>query len=66
MWLTGRLMPDHKTIGVPFVSLIAAAPAVSELLRRLHSADGVELASGSALNLDDIECSRLHFVPTCA
>lgn len=52
-----------RTVGVPFVGLIAAALAVSELLRRLHGADGMELASGSALNLDDIECSRLPFVP---
>jgi hypothetical protein len=43
--------------------LIAAALAVSELLRRLHGGDGVELASGSALNLDDIECCRLPFSP---
>lgn len=52
-----------RTVGVPFVGLIAAALAVSELLRRLHGADGVELASGSALNLDDIECCRLPFSP---
>jgi hypothetical protein len=52
-----------RTVGVPFVGLIAAALAVSELLRRLHGADGVELASGSALNLDDIECCGLPFSP---
>jgi hypothetical protein len=52
-----------RTVGVPFVGLIAAALAASELLRRLHGANGVELASGSALNLDDIECSRLPFLP---
>jgi hypothetical protein len=50
-----------RTVGVPFVGLIAAALAVSELLRRLHGADGVEVASGSSLNLDDIECVRLPF-----
>jgi hypothetical protein len=50
-----------RTVGVPFVGLIAAALAVSEPLRRLHGAGGVELASGSALNLDDIECIRLPF-----
>jgi hypothetical protein len=50
-----------RTVGVPFVGLIAAALAVSEPLRRLHGAGGVELASGSALNLDDIECVRLPF-----
>ncbi len=50
-----------RTVGVPFVGLMAAALAVSELLRRLHGAGGVEVASGSALNLDDIECVRLPF-----
>jgi hypothetical protein len=52
-----------RTVGVPFVGLITAALAVSELLRRLHGAGGVEVASGSALNLDDIECVRLPFSP---
>lgn len=52
-----------RTVGVPFVGLIAAALSVSELLRRLHGADGVEVASGSALSLDDIECTRLPFSP---
>ena len=52
-----------RTVGVPFVGLIAAALAVSELLRRLHGAEGVEFASGSALNLDDIGCVRLPFSP---
>jgi hypothetical protein len=50
-----------RTVGVPFVGLIAAALAVSEPLRRLHGAGGVEIASGSALNLDDIDCVRLPF-----
>lgn len=50
-----------RTVGVPFVGLIAAALAISEFLRRLHGAGGVEIASGSALNLDDIECVRLPF-----
>jgi hypothetical protein len=48
---------------MPFVGLIAAALSVSELLRRLHGAEGVEFASGSALNLDDIGCVRLPFSP---
>jgi len=52
-----------RTVGVPFVGLIAAAFGVCELLRRLHGAEGMELASGSALNLDDIECLRLPFSP---
>jgi hypothetical protein len=52
-----------RTVGVPFVGLIAAALALSELLRRLHGAEGMEFASGSALNMDDIECDRLSFSP---
>jgi hypothetical protein len=52
-----------RTVGVPFVGLMAAALAVSELLRRLHGVGGVEVVSGSALNLDDIECVRLPFSP---
>ncbi len=52
-----------RTVGVPFVGLIAAALALSELLRRLHGGDGVEFASGSVLNLDDVECARLPFTP---
>lgn len=50
-----------RTVGVPFVGLIAAALAVSEPLRRLHGGGGVEIASGSALNLGDVECVRLPF-----
>jgi hypothetical protein len=52
-----------RTVGVPFVGLIAAVLAVSEPLRRLHGGGGVEFASGSALNLDDIECVRQPFSP---
>ena len=44
-----------RTVGVPFVGLIAAAVAVSELLRRLHGAPALELLSGSAAALDGIE-----------
>jgi hypothetical protein len=44
-----------RTVGVPFVGLIAAALAVTELLRRLHGGTALELASGSAAALQDIE-----------
>jgi hypothetical protein len=44
-----------RTVGVPFVGLIAAAVAVSELLRRLHGAPALELVSGSAVALDGVE-----------
>jgi hypothetical protein len=44
-----------RTVGVPFVGLIAALMALSELLRRLHSGVSLELASGSTLSLHDTE-----------
>jgi hypothetical protein len=52
-----------RTVGVPFVGLIAAALAVSELLRRLHGAKALESLSGSAFCLDDVEQSHMGFVP---
>jgi hypothetical protein len=59
----GMAQLASRTVGVPFVGLIAAALAVSELLRRLHGADAVDTASGSALNLDDIACVRQPVLP---
>jgi hypothetical protein len=47
-----------RTVGVPFVGLIAAALAVSEILRRLHGGTALELASGSIAALQDIETVR--------
>jgi hypothetical protein len=44
-----------RTVGVPFVGLIAAVLVVSELLRRLHGGIGLELVSGSVAALRDIE-----------
>jgi hypothetical protein len=44
-----------RTVGVPFVGLIAACLAISELLRRLHGGVALELTSGSAMALDDVE-----------
>jgi len=44
-----------RTIGVPFVGLLAALLGVSEILRRLHGGLALELASGSASVLADIE-----------
>ncbi len=34
-----------RTVGVPFVGLIAAALAIAELLRRLHGGTAIEIAS---------------------
>jgi hypothetical protein len=44
-----------RTVGVPFVGLIAACVTISELLRRLHGGVALELASGSALALENLE-----------
>jgi hypothetical protein len=44
-----------RTVGVPFVGLIAASVAIAELLRRLHGGAALELASGSVAALEDIE-----------
>lgn len=52
-----------RTVGVPFVGLVAAALAISEPLRRLHGAEGFELVSGSVLNLDDVAQARMPFRP---
>jgi hypothetical protein len=44
-----------RTVGVPFVGLIAGCLVVSELLRRLHGGMALEFSAGSVLSLDDIE-----------
>jgi hypothetical protein len=44
-----------RTIGVPFVGLIAAVAAISEILRRLHGGPALELLSGSLAVLEDVE-----------
>ena len=52
-----------RTVGVPFVGLIAAAIAVSEPLRRLHGGTPLELASGSAAALEDVEAVTIPATP---
>ena len=42
---------------MPFVGLLAAAFAVSEVLRRLHGGSALELLSGNSAALEDIEMS---------
>lgn len=44
-----------RTIGVPFVGLLAGLLGVSEILRRLHGGQALEVASGSVSALVDIE-----------
>jgi hypothetical protein len=48
---------------VPFVGLIAACMTISELLRRLHGGAALELASGSALALDNVEAVSMTLQP---
>jgi hypothetical protein len=44
-----------RTVGVPFVGLIAATLVISELLRRLHGGTAFEVTSAFAAALQDIE-----------
>ena len=44
-----------RTVGVPFVGVIAGCLVISELLRRLHGGQAIELASVSAAVLQDVE-----------
>jgi hypothetical protein len=52
-----------RTVGVPFVGLMAACFVVSELLRRLNGGCAFELVSGSAAALDDIETVSMFCQP---
>jgi hypothetical protein len=44
-----------RTVGVPFVGLIAGVLVIAELLRRLHGGIALELAAGSASALEGFE-----------
>lgn len=47
-----------RTVGVPFVGLVAAALVISELLRRLNGGASYEVIAGSVTCFDDVEaCS---------
>jgi hypothetical protein len=52
-----------RTVGVPFVGLIAGCFAIAEVLRRLHGGAALEFASGSALALSDIEVGEIEATP---
>lgn len=52
-----------RTVGVPFVGLIAGCIAVSELLRRLNGGGALEFASGSVAALDDVETGAIDAAP---
>lgn len=48
-----------RTVGVPFVGVVAASLVIAELLRRLHAGARLELASGSVASLDGFEVVSL-------
>jgi hypothetical protein len=48
-----------RTVGVPFVGLIAGCLVISELLRRLNGGIALEFLSGSAAALGDFEYGHL-------
>lgn len=52
-----------RTVGVPFVGVIAASLVIAELLRRLHGDNGLELASGSVAALEDFETAFMPAQP---
>jgi hypothetical protein len=48
-----------RTVGVPFVGLIAGSLVIGELLRRLHGGRALEFAAGSISTLEDFESGSL-------
>lgn len=52
-----------RTVAVPFVGLTAACLVVSELLRRLHGGQALELASLSLLSVEDVETVPMDASP---
>jgi hypothetical protein len=52
-----------RTVGVPFVGLVAGCLVIAELLRRLHGGPALEFASGSVAALDHIEIGKIDVSP---
>ncbi len=53
-----------RTVGVPFVGLVAGCLVISELLRRLHGGVGLEIASLSIAALDCVDqVASSHVAP---
>lgn len=52
-----------RTVAVPFVSLTAACLVISEILRRLHSGQSLEVASLSVLATEDVEAVTMTAPP---
>lgn len=56
----GLALLASRTVGVPFVGLIAGCLVIAEILRRLNGGIALEFASGSALSLEDFEYGALQ------
>ena len=52
-----------RSVGVPFVGMVASCLVVSELLRRLNGGKTLELISGSAAALADFESVEMKSAP---
>lgn len=52
-----------RTVGVPFVGLIAGCLAIAEILRRLNGGWSLEFLSTSAVSLSDVELGELPAGP---
>jgi len=52
-----------RTVGVPFVGLIAGGFVIAELLRRLHGGVALDVVAGSTAALEDIEISPIAAGP---
>jgi hypothetical protein len=50
----GLVTLASRTVGVPFVGLLAATLTIAELLRRLHRGKAYELLATSTYSLDDV------------
>lgn len=50
----GLAILASRTVGVPFVGLLAATVVISELLRRLHGGPAFELIATASDSLDDV------------
>jgi hypothetical protein len=59
----GLVQLATRTVGVPFVGLIAAGLAIGELLRRLHGGPAFEVIAGSAASLTDVEAAAIAAEP---
>lgn len=52
-----------RTVGVPFVGLVAGCLAISELLRRLHGGSALEFVTGSLAAPSDFEMGEIDSGP---